>query len=74
MILSALDLMVSSDHSYSGTIFSSPEPKVNIYDGHAPASAHRRTQFQRSSPLKPLGQSKPNFMWSILRKGEQKYI
>ena len=30
----------------------------------------RRPQFQRSSPLKPLGQSKPNFMWSILRKGE----
>ena len=29
----------------------------------------RRPQFQRSSPLKPLGQSKPNFMWSILGKG-----
>ena len=28
-----------------------------------------RPQFQRSSPLKPLGQSKPNFMWSILRRG-----
>ena len=34
----------------------------------------RRSQFQRSSPLKPLGQSKPNFMWSILRKGELKFI
>ena len=34
----------------------------------------RRPQFQRSSPLKPLGQSKPNFMWSILRKGERKFI
>ena len=33
-------------------------------------SSVRRSQFQRSSPLKPLGQSKPNFMWSILRKGE----
>ena len=30
--------------------------------------------FQTSSPLKPLGQSKPNFMWSILRKGERKFI
>ena len=39
----------------------------------APASV-RRPQFQRSSPLKPLGQSKPNFMWSIFRKGERKYI
>ena len=27
----------------------------------------RHPQFQRSSPLKPLGQSKPNFMWSILK-------
>ena len=34
----------------------------------------RRSQFQRFSPLKRLGQSKPNFMWSILRKGEQKFI
>ena len=28
----------------------------------------------RSSPMKPLDQSKPNFMWSILRKGERKFI
>ena len=26
--------------------------------------------IQRSSSLKPFGQSKPNVMWSILRKGE----
>ena len=24
-------------------------------------------------PLKPLGQSKPNFIWSILGKGERKF-
>ena len=30
--------------------------------------------FQTSSPQKPLGQSKLNFMWSILRKGERKFI
>ena len=30
--------------------------------------------FQSSSSLKPLGQSNSNFMWSILRKGEQKFI
>ena len=29
----------------------------------------RCPQFQRSSPLKPLVQSKPNFMWSIPGKG-----
>ena len=30
--------------------------------------------FQRSSSLKLLGQSKPNFMWSLLGKGERKLI
>ena len=39
-----------------------------------PLSVRRRPQFQSSSSLKPLGQSKPNFMWSILRKEEQKFI
>ena len=34
----------------------------------------RRQQFQTSSHLKPLGQSKPNFMWSLLGKGEPKFI
>ena len=29
-----------------------------------------RPQFQTSSPLKPLGQSKPNFIWSLVVKGE----
>ena len=28
--------------------------------------------IQTSSALKPLGQSKPNFMWSIVRKGAMK--
>ena len=37
-------------------------------------SSVRRSHFQRSSPLKPLGQSKPNFIWSIHRKGERKFI
>ena len=30
--------------------------------------------FQRSSSLKQLSQSKPNFMWSLLRKAERKNI
>ena len=34
----------------------------------------RRSHFQTSSPPKPLGQSKPNFMWSLLGKGERKFI
>ena len=32
-------------------------------------SSVRRPQFQRSSPLKLLDRSKPNIMWSILRRG-----
>ena len=30
------------------------------------ASSVRRKQFQTSSSPKPLGRSKPNFMWSLL--------
>ena len=30
--------------------------------------------FQTSSPPKPLGQSKPNFMVSFLEKGEPKFV
>ena len=48
---------------------------VYPYSGVRPSSSViRRPQLQRSSPLKPLGKSKPNFMWSILRKGERKFI
>ena len=31
-----------------------------------------RSHFQTSSPLKPLDQSKPNFMWSLLWEGGTK--
>ena len=41
-----------------------------------PASVCRPSvhHFQRSSSLKPLGHSKPNFMWSFLGKGEPKFV
>ena len=29
---------------------------------------------QTSSSQKPLGRSKPNFMWSLLGKGEQNFV
>ena len=35
-------------------------------------SSSVRSHFQTSSPLKPLGQSKPNFMWSLLWEGGKK--
>ena len=39
-----------------------PPPRANIHVCYS--------DIQRSSSLKPLGQSKLNFMWSILRKSE----
>ena len=41
-----------------------PRGYILVYDHH----------FQTSSTLKPLSQSKPNFMWSLLGKGEEKFI
>ena len=62
-------------------VVSSPEPsgsqgELIVY----PWSVVRRRPsssvhiFQTSSPQKPLGRSKPNFMWSLLGKGERKFI
>ena len=42
--------------------------------GVRPLSVRRSPQFQRSPSLKPHGQSKLNFTWNILRKGERKFI
>ena len=33
-----------------------------------------RSHFQPSSSTKPIGRSKPNFMWSLLEKWERKFI
>ena len=54
--------------------FSSPEPLGSKGDYSIPIRPASVHHFQRSSPLKPLGQSKPNFMWSLLGKGERKFI
>ena len=41
---------------------SAPAPgAIHVYDHN----------IQTSSSLKPLSQSKPNFMWSILKKGNE---
>ena len=37
-----------------------PPGYIHVYDHN----------IQTSSPLKPLGQSKPNFIWSIVREGQ----
>ena len=57
--------------------FSSPEPS----DSHVelivyPCCSVRRRHFQQFqiSPLKPLGQPKPNFLCSLPWKGERKFI
>ena len=58
-------------------VFSSPEPwgsqgELIVY----PYSGVRcrRQQCLNIFPLKPHCQSKPNFMWSLLGKGERKFI
>ena len=61
-------------------VYSSPEPsgsqgEIIVY----PCSGvccrrrccHRHQQFQTSSPMKTLGQSNPNFMWSFPWKREK---
>ena len=40
----------------------------------APGYIHVYDHNIQTPFLKPLGQSKPNFMWSIVRKGEWKLI
>ena len=63
--------------SFSSTwIFSSTEPlgsqcELIVYPSSRrpsvrPSVRRRRKQFQTSSSPKPLGRSKPNFMWSLL--------
>ena len=42
-----------------GGCLSLPWGYIHVYDHNV----------QTSSPLKPLGQSKPNFMWRIIKKG-----
>ena len=68
---------------YDDVLFSSPEPlgsqgELIVYPWSGvrrrPSSVVVRSHFQTSSPLKPLDQSKPNFMWSLLGKGERKFI
>ena len=44
----------------SGCCLPMPLGYIHVYDNN----------IQTSSSLKPHGQSKPNFMWSIVRKGE----
>ena len=66
--------------TYLHWVISSPEPSdsqgelILYLSSHRPSVDRRRQQFQASDPLKPLGQSKPNFMWSLLWKGERKFI
>ena len=56
--------------------FISPEPLyssvVSLQDRYA-SVVHCR-HFQTSSPPKPLGRLKPNFMWNLLGMGEEKFV
>ena len=54
-----LDKWVNEKKLTPGGCLPLPRGYMHVYDHH----------FQRSSSLKPLGQSKPNVMWSLLGKG-----
>ena len=45
-----------------GRCLSLPRGYIHVYDNY----------FQKSFSLKPLGQSRPNFMWSLLGKRDPK--
>ena len=61
-------------------IFSSPEPsgsqgELIVYPCSGLRRCHRLSVNNvQTSSLKPLGQSKTNFIWSLLGKGEKVYI
>ena len=60
-------------------IFSSPEPLgslVSLWWVYSIAMVRRPSvhHFQRSSSPKLLGQSKPNFIWSLSGMGEQEFV
>ena len=70
--------MIICLETYSGLRFSSPEPlgsqgELLVYPSSRRPSVVRPSvhHFQRSSPLKPLGQSMPKFMRSLLGKGNE---
>ena len=59
-------------------LFSSPEPSGS-QGANAPASVNVVVvvvvhNVQTSSTLNPLGQSKTDFLWSLLGKGKRKFI
>ena len=58
--------------------FAEPKaPRLAISIPMTPASVRRpsvRQHFQTSSTLKPQGQLNSNFIWRLLRMGEQKFV
>ena len=60
-----LDISVQLVNDIKIMHFSSPEPL-----GYGVRQSVR-PQFQRSCPLKPLGQSKPNFIEASIGRGDQ---
>ena len=62
---------------FVNAIFRSPEPKAQLGElivypwSGVVVVIHN---FQTSSPQKPLVQSEPNFMWSLLGKGGPKFV
>ena len=71
-----INLMFQILKCFVDGIFSSPERKApgELIGWKRCGVVVMVHNVQISSPLKSLGQSEPNFMRSILRKREQKFI
>ena len=53
---------------------SSPEPKVPRWAISIPVTSASVRQHFQTFPLKPQGQLNLNFIWRLLRLGEQKFV
>ena len=58
------NIYLSEKNLSQGGCLPQPRGYIHVYDHN----------IQISSSLKPLGQSKPNFIWSIVRKGQWKFL
>ena len=67
--------MIGNRNCKSWFFFFILEPNAHGWANRIPVTPSSVCQhFQTSSPLKPLGQLNSNFIWRLLRMGEQKFV
>ena len=66
MLLKSYEFLAHLSQRLIGELIGYPWSGVRPSASSVRPSVVRRKQFQTSSSQKPLGRSKPNFMWSLL--------